>query len=163
VYYFTSTVGDEPALHQIKVALRDFGLEPDVMVERSLLANQRQHLLETQCVIEKPKGADIALAVRMFDDSLNSFEVCHLYTTDLVCNEPRSAAITRFKPRPHTAGSDDLIVFDIDVEDRPKGSISFTGGTKYDGWTAMMLDRTKDGTLLDGHGKPLPEGQPPVY
>ena len=37
------------------------------------------------------------------------------------------------------------------------------GDTKYDGWTAMMLDRMKDGTLLDGKGKPLPAGAPPVY
>ncbi len=27
----------------------------------------------------------------------------------------------------------------------------------------MMLDRAKDGTLLDGHGNPLPEGQQPVF
>jgi hypothetical protein len=27
----------------------------------------------------------------------------------------------------------------------------------------MILDRKEDGTLLDGHGNPLPEGQPPVY
>jgi hypothetical protein len=27
----------------------------------------------------------------------------------------------------------------------------------------MMLDRMKDGTLLDGHGNPLPQGGQPVY
>jgi len=27
----------------------------------------------------------------------------------------------------------------------------------------MVLDRRSDGTLLDGQGNPLPEGQPPVY
>jgi len=37
------------------------------------------------------------------------------------------------------------------------------GNTKYDGWTALVPDRKKDGTLLDGNGHPLPEGQSPVY
>src|SRR5204863_313834 len=54
-YYFTSTVGDEPTLHKIKVALRDFELEPIVTLERSQLAKRRQHVLQTQSLIEKPK------------------------------------------------------------------------------------------------------------
>lgn len=76
---------------------------------------------------------------------------------------PRSCAVTTVKGRPHSAGSKEPMVVDVEVACRPKGTITYVGGTKYDGWTAMMLDRTKDGTLLDGHGKPLPEGQPPVY
>jgi len=51
----------------------------------------------------------------------------------------------------------------LDVSYKPKGTITYSGGTRYDGWTAMMLDRMPDGTLLDGNGKPLPPGQPPVY
>lgn len=77
--------------------------------------------------------------------------------------EPRSCGITSVKSRPHPAGTSDPILFDIEVTYRPKGCITYAGGTKYDGWTAMMPDRKKDGTLLDGHGNPLPEGQPPVY
>lgn len=77
--------------------------------------------------------------------------------------EPRSCAVTTVKCRPHFAGSEEPPVFDVEVAYRPKGTITYVGGTKYDGWTALMLDRMRDGTLLDGHGKPLPNGQPPVY
>lgn len=77
--------------------------------------------------------------------------------------EPRSCGLTNVKMRPSSAGSDKPKVFDVEVTYRPKGCITFVGPTKYDGWTAMMLDRKPDGTLLDGHGNPLPEGQPPVY
>src|SRR5262249_9402659 len=77
--------------------------------------------------------------------------------------EPRSCGITSVRGRPHAGGSPEPIVFDIEVSYRPKGCITYTGGTKYDGWTALMLDRAQDGTLLDGQGKPLVEGHPPVY
>jgi len=77
--------------------------------------------------------------------------------------EPRSCGVTSVKLRPYSAGSAEPKVFDVEVTYRPKGCITFVGQTKYDGWTAMMLDRKKDGTLLDGHGNPLPEGHPPVY
>lgn len=77
--------------------------------------------------------------------------------------EPRSCAVTSVQGRTHTADSTGPMVWDVEVSYRPKGTITYVGGTKYDGWTAMMLDRMKDGTLLDGHGQPLPEGKPPVY
>lgn len=77
--------------------------------------------------------------------------------------EPRSCGLTGVKLRPYSAGSSEPKVFDIEVTYRPKGCITFVGQTKYDGWTAIMLDRKTDGTLLDGHGNPLPPGQPPVY
>ena len=77
--------------------------------------------------------------------------------------EPRSCGIISVKGRPHTAGSPESGVFDIEVAYRPKGCITYTGGTKYDGWTAMLLDRASDGTVLDGQGKPLPEGHSPMY
>jgi hypothetical protein len=72
-YYFTSTVGDVPGLHRIKVALRNFGLEPSVILERRQLAKQRENVLQTQYLIEKPKGVDIALAVRVMEDSHSHF------------------------------------------------------------------------------------------
>jgi hypothetical protein len=77
--------------------------------------------------------------------------------------EPRSCAVTGIRGGPHSAADIGPIIFDVEVSYRPKGYITFVGETKYDGWTAMMLDRQKDGTLLDGHGKPLPPGQPQVY
>lgn len=77
--------------------------------------------------------------------------------------EPRSCAVTGLKIRPFAAGSHEAKVIDLEVTYRPKGCIVFVGNTKYDGWTAMVLGRKNDGTLLDGKGNPLPEGQPPVY
>ncbi|KKM02179.1 hypothetical protein LCGC14_1787030 [marine sediment metagenome] len=77
--------------------------------------------------------------------------------------EPRTCGVTKVRSRPHTPDSNESVVFDVEVSYRPRGCITFVGNTKYDGWTAMVLDRAKDGTFLDGHGKPLSEGQPPVY
>lgn len=74
--------------------------------------------------------------------------------------EPRSCAVTGLHSGTNDKG---LAICDVEVSYRPKGYITFVGETKYDGWTAMMLDKQKDGTLLDGHGKPLLPGQPPVY
>lgn len=76
--------------------------------------------------------------------------------------EPRSCAVTSVKGRPSTADLKESL-WDVEVSYRPKGTTTYLGNTKYDGWTAMLLDRANDGTLLNGHGKPLPEGQPPVY
>ena len=77
--------------------------------------------------------------------------------------EPRTCAVVSVKSRPHAFKPEGTPEVDVEVAFRPKGVITFSGGTKYDGWSAMVLDRKKDGTLLDGHGNPLPEGQPPVY
>jgi hypothetical protein len=77
--------------------------------------------------------------------------------------ESRSCGVVSVKSRPDAAGSPEPTVFDIEVAYRPKGCITYTGGTRYDGWTALVLDRARDGTLLDGQGKPLPEGQLPVF
>jgi len=83
-YYFTSAAGDDGALHKLRGTLRNFELEPIVLAERSQLAKQRQNVLQSQCLIEKPKGADIALAVRMLQDAISGFfDVCHLYTSDI--------------------------------------------------------------------------------
>jgi len=77
--------------------------------------------------------------------------------------EPRSCGITNVSIQPYKHGSIEPKTVDIEVTYRPKGCISFIGRTKYDGWTARVIDRMQDGTLLDGHGKPLPEGEEPVY
>lgn len=77
--------------------------------------------------------------------------------------EPRSCSVTGLKILPYAAGSDESKIIDLEVTYRPKGCIVFVGNTKYDGWTALVPDRKKDGTLLDGNGNALPEGQPPVY
>lgn len=77
--------------------------------------------------------------------------------------ESRSCGVTRIKGRPHSAESKEPLIFDIEVAYKPKDTVTYVDDTRYDGWTAMLLDRAKDGTLLDGHGEPLPEGEPPVY
>jgi hypothetical protein len=75
--------------------------------------------------------------------------------------EPRSCGVVGLSGH-GSGGTEESLVY-ITVAYRPKGYIYFVGDTKYDGWTAMMLDRTRDGTLLDGKGTPLPPGAPPVY
>lgn len=86
-----------------------------------------------------------------------------LNSTEWRGKEPRSCSITGVRSGPHIVTSEDPVAFDVEVSYRPKGCITFVGNTKYDGWTAMVLDTARDGTLLNGHGKPLSEGQPPVY
>ncbi|KKM02178.1 hypothetical protein LCGC14_1787020 [marine sediment metagenome] len=82
--YFTGVACDESALHHIKVKLRNFDLEPHVVPERKDRAAQRENVRNTQRYIEKPKGVDIALAVRMLHDAYyNAFQACHLYTSDV--------------------------------------------------------------------------------
>lgn len=82
--YFTAASGDETEMHRLSVALRDFGLEPSIVKEAKELRSRRQNLLQAELLIEKPKGVDITLAVRMLEDShRNVFDVCHLYTSDV--------------------------------------------------------------------------------
>lgn len=82
-YYFTALVGDDSAMHAIKVSLRDFGLDPIVVRELKQLTDRRKNALKNEGIIEKPKGVDITLTVRMLEDSLHAFDVCHLYTSDV--------------------------------------------------------------------------------
>lgn len=86
-----------------------------------------------------------------------------LNSTEWRGKEPRSCGITKVHGASQPVGSTETLAFDVEVNYRPKGCITFTGTTKYDGWTAMVLDKAKNGTLLDGHGKPLADGEPPVY
>lgn len=76
---------------------------------------------------------------------------------------PRTCAVTNISGRSKAANDPQPTVFDIEVTCRPPGFISYVGNTRYDGWKAMVLDRAKDGTLLDGHGQALKPGEPPVY
>jgi hypothetical protein len=76
---------------------------------------------------------------------------------------PRTCGITNAKSRSRPMNATGPVIFDIEVTYRPPGFISYVGRTKYDGWTCMMLDRNPDGTLLDGHGQPLKDGEAPVY
>lgn len=102
------------------------------------------------------------------DNPLDAFKIFWpkgrqlLNRTEWRGKEPRSCAVTNMHSGPHPV-TEKKTVFDLEVSYRPKGYITFVGNTKYDGWTAMMLDKQKDGTPLDGHGKPLQPGQDPVW
>jgi uncharacterized LabA/DUF88 family protein len=64
--------------------IRGYGLEPEVILERRKLTNQRECVLKDTGVIEKPKGVDIALCVRMLEDAYrNNFSTCFLLTSDM--------------------------------------------------------------------------------
>ncbi|HEY3968633.1 MAG TPA: NYN domain-containing protein [Planctomycetaceae bacterium] len=81
--YFTSFAGDEVGLHQIKMDLREFNLEPSVYPENRQQAQQRQNALTNDNLIEKAKTVDIQLTVRMLHDAQRvEYDVCHLYTSD---------------------------------------------------------------------------------
>ncbi|HWE93076.1 MAG TPA: hypothetical protein VG269_03815 [Tepidisphaeraceae bacterium] len=77
--------------------------------------------------------------------------------------EPRSCVVTGVKVRPYTAKDSPPHLADVEVTYRPNGCITYTGDTRYDGWTCTPLDRATDGTLLDGAGQPLPPGKPAVF
>ena len=82
--YFTSFSGDEEALHSARVFIRCKGFDPQVEKERVVLADRRTGTLGNEGLIEKAKGVDIALAVRMLEDAQrNVFSECALYTSDV--------------------------------------------------------------------------------
>ena len=54
--------------------------------------------------------------------------------------EPRSCAVTSVNARLERDGWE----WRIEVSYRPKGYVSYLGNTRYDGWTAMVPDRSTD-------------------
>lgn len=82
--YFTAVSGDESTHHTSSVAVRQHGFEPRVTHERSQLESQRTHRREQNGILEKAKGVDIGLAVRLLEDSYhNNFDACFLFTSDI--------------------------------------------------------------------------------
>ncbi len=81
--YTCSCSGDDDAVHEAQVKLREIGFEPNVVREQKNLQKQRNANLSNVGLIEKPKGCDIALATRMVADaSANLFDCCLLFTSD---------------------------------------------------------------------------------
>lgn len=76
--------------------------------------------------------------------------------------EPRTCAVVNVKAGPLTPESPGPVKYEIVVSHKPRGCVTYTGGTQYRGWTAMVPNRSQDGTLLDAAGAPLLDGQPPV-
>jgi uncharacterized LabA/DUF88 family protein len=82
--YFTSFAGDEDALHAVRVELRDARFEPFVVQERKALSDHREHTFGKCGVIEKAKGVDIGLTVRLLEDAYqDNFDRCYLATSDV--------------------------------------------------------------------------------
>lgn len=84
ISYFTSASGDEGELHNLNVRLRNFNLDPHIVRERLCLQKRRLNTLNQHGVIEKAKGVDISLAVRLLEDARHlAFQECHIYTSDV--------------------------------------------------------------------------------
>ena len=84
-YYYTSFVGNDGDLHEIKTLMRakPFAFDPEIVKEDKNKRKNRLAELEQLSLIEKPKGADIALAVRMLEDAANNnFATAYLFTSD---------------------------------------------------------------------------------
>lgn len=75
---------------------------------------------------------------------------------------PRTCAVVSARTGPLTVGSGGPVRYEVIVLHRPQKCVSYTGRTRYEGWTAMVPNRAPDGTLLDASGHPLPAGHPPV-
>jgi hypothetical protein len=81
--YYTVFTGGDPELLEVRKFIRKQGFDPQVIKERKQLASQRENLLNTGCILEKPKGVDIGLTVRLLEDSYRHiFDVCYLFTSD---------------------------------------------------------------------------------
>jgi uncharacterized LabA/DUF88 family protein len=82
--YFTSCVGGEPELHEVRTIIRECEFEPHVVQEKKQLSDQRANVRKQSSLIEKAKGVDIALACRMLEDSYaDNFDSCYLLTSDV--------------------------------------------------------------------------------
>lgn len=82
--YFTSYSGDQQKLHQLKLYIRSAGFEPQVVSELKRLSDRRENSLKQSGFIEKAKGVDISLTVRILEDAYNNnFDTCFFFTSDV--------------------------------------------------------------------------------
>jgi uncharacterized LabA/DUF88 family protein len=82
--YFTDFAGDNNDYHEVCVAIRQQGFEPQVIRERVQLAKQRENRLKIGSVLEKPKGVDIGLTVRLLEEAYRGiYDQCFLFTSDI--------------------------------------------------------------------------------
>ncbi len=82
--YFTAFSGDDQGYHQACVRIRQHRFEPRVTHERALLADRRSSILKANGIVEKAKGVDVGLSVRVLEDAYhNIFDVCLLFTSDV--------------------------------------------------------------------------------
>ncbi|MCC6676057.1 MAG: NYN domain-containing protein [Phycisphaerales bacterium] len=82
--YFTSFSGSSDDLYALNKYIRSAGFEPHVVHEPRTLADRRKHTARESGLIEKAKGVDVALAVRMLEDAhRGNFDTCFLFTSDV--------------------------------------------------------------------------------
>ena len=75
--YFTACT--QAKIHDAKVAIREKGFEPVVIPETTDLQKRRKNRREQRQTIEKAKGVDIALTIRMLGDAYrNLYGACLL-------------------------------------------------------------------------------------
>src|SRR5262249_26828909 len=67
--YFSSASGDEDLLHSVRTFIRRQGFEPQILLERRQLANQRETQRTLNQLVYKAKGVDIGIAVRLLEDA----------------------------------------------------------------------------------------------
>lgn len=83
-YYFTAAVGGSDIQYDLQRKMKDFDLEATIIQEKADQAARRKQTLDGQRLIEKAKGVDIALTVRMMEDAQQgAFDECHLFSSDL--------------------------------------------------------------------------------
>jgi uncharacterized LabA/DUF88 family protein len=82
--YFTAVSGDDTICQDVRVSIRKHRFDPQVTKEPKELADQRKNRLRNYGIIEKAKGVDIALSVRVLEDAYhNIYDSCYLFTSDI--------------------------------------------------------------------------------
>jgi uncharacterized LabA/DUF88 family protein len=81
--YFTSFTDTSDKINEYSIRIRACGFEPYLVKEEKQHRREREKKLEDIQLIEKPKGVDIALTVRMIEDAVNNnYQECLLFTSD---------------------------------------------------------------------------------
>jgi uncharacterized LabA/DUF88 family protein len=117
--YFTACTGDDNAGHRLRVFIRKQDFEPQVIIELKKLADQRANLLKGEGVIDKAKGVDIGLAVRLLEDAYaDTFDGCLLFTSD-VDFMPAIRVVRRIGKDVHVCGYRDGLSQNSPLEHEP--------------------------------------------
>jgi uncharacterized LabA/DUF88 family protein len=82
--YYTAFSGDADGHRAVCVNLRRQRFDPQVTLELTKLADRRKNSMSNAGVVEKAKGVDIGLSVRVIEDAYhNIFDTCYLFTSDI--------------------------------------------------------------------------------
>jgi uncharacterized LabA/DUF88 family protein len=82
--YFTTYSGDDDGYHGVCVYIRGQRFDPQVTKEPSDLSKRRKNQQAQQGLVEKAKGVDIGLSIRMLEDAYRDiYDWCYLFTSDI--------------------------------------------------------------------------------